>query len=204
MKAALGDVSEEATVSPDYSVVHLGATLKARRLGRFTVEELSARSGVSAGLISQIERGIGNPSFVTLVRLAQALDVPLAELFVGARQHENRILVRRNERLRMELPADGTLQELLVPDVDRKLAMIQMSVPPRFSGEEIPHSHAGEEVVLLVSGSLRVTIGDQTFELEEGDALSYDASIPHWWSNLSDGKAIMLAASTPPSLGKAH
>ena len=204
MKAELREAGDEGEVSPDYSVVHLGATLKARRLGRFTVEELSARSGVSAGLISQIERGIGNPSFVTLVRLAHALDVPLAELFVGAREQENRILVRRTERLRMELPAEGIVQELLVPNVDRKLAMIQMSIPAGFRGEEIPHSHAGEEVVLLVTGSLRATVGDQSFELEEGDTLSYDASIPHWWSNLTDTSAVILAVSTPPSLGKAH
>jgi quercetin dioxygenase-like cupin family protein len=195
---------DAADANRDYWVDHLGATLKARRSGRFTVEELSARSGVSAGLISQIERGIGNPSFATLLRLANALDVPMADMFLGQSSHENKVLVRRDERLRMELPSDGIVQEMLVPNTDRKLGVLQMTIPPGFRGEDVPHSHPGEEVVLLVAGRLRATVGGQSFDLSEGDTLSYDAATPHWWTNESKKPAVILAISTPPSLGRVH
>lgn len=188
----------------DHWVNHLGATLRTRRSGRFTVEELSSRSGVSAGLISQIERGIGNPSFATLLRLANALDVPMADMFTGPSSHENKVLVRRAERLRMELPSDGIVQEMLVPNTDRKLGVLQMTIPPGFRGEDVPHSHPGEEVVLLLSGSLRATVGGQSFQLAEGDTLSYDAATPHWWTNATKKPAVILAISTPPSLGRVH
>lgn len=196
--------NDDVDAHRDQWVNHLGATLRARRSGRFTVEELSARSGVSAGLISQIERGIGNPSFATLLRLANALDVPMAEMFTGPASTENKILVRRNERLRMELPSDGISQEMLVPNTDRKLGVLQMTIPPGFRGEDVPHSHPGEEVVLLVSGSLQASVGGQTFDLREGDTLSYDASTPHWWTNQTKKPAVILAISTPPSLGRVH
>jgi quercetin dioxygenase-like cupin family protein len=195
---------EEDEVNRDYWVNHLGATLKARRTGRFTVEDLSTKSGVSAGLISQIERGIGNPSFATLLRLAHALDLPMADLFLGSNSHENKVLVRRADRLRMELPGDGIVQEMLVPNTDRKLGVLQMTIPPGFRGEDVPHSHPGEEVVLLVSGSLRATVGGQSFDLAEGDTMSYDAATPHWWSNTTRKPAVILAISTPPSLGRVH
>src|SRR5260221_5559880 len=128
----------------------------------------------------------------------------MAELFLGAKMPENRILVRKHERLRMELPADGITQELLVPTTDRKLGVVQMSIPPGFRGEDVPHSHPGEEVVLLLSGSLKTVVGGQTFELDEGDTLTYDASTPHWWSNESDASAVILAGSTPPSMRTVH
>jgi len=193
----------DAHADRDYWVSHLGSTLRARRQGRFTVEELSARSEVSAGLISQIERGIGNPSFGTLLRLAHALEIPLAELFLQSQTPENHVVVRRDQRLRMELPEQGIIQELLVPNTDRKLALVEMTIPVGFAAEEFV-SHAGEEVVLLVSGALRAHVGDRTYVLEAGDSLSYDASTPHSWTNESDQPAIILAASTPPSLGRAH
>ncbi|HEX6873504.1 MAG TPA: XRE family transcriptional regulator [Micromonosporaceae bacterium] len=204
MESGVPVETESPELDRDYWVNHLGATLKARRSGRYTVEDLAARSGVSAGLISQIERGIGNPSFATLLRLAHALDIPLAELFLGANAPENRILVRRSERLRMELPAEGIVQEQLVPNNDRKLGVVQMTIPPGFRGEDVPHSHPGEEVVLLVSGTLLATIGGQVFELGEGDTLTYDAATPHWWTNKTSKPAVILAISTPPSLGRAH
>lgn len=187
----------------DYWISHLGSTLRARRQGRFTVEELSARSEVSSGLISQIERGIGNPSFGTLLRLAHALEIPLAELFLQTQPPENHLVVRRDQRLRMELPQQGVVQELLVPNTDRKLALVEMTIPPGFHTDEYD-AHTGEEVVLLVSGVLKAHVGERDYVLNEGDSLSYDASTPHTWSNESDKPAVILAASTPPSLGRAH
>lgn len=194
------------TVSSDQDrwVNHIGSTLKAHRSGRFTVEELSKLSNVSVGLISQIERGIGNPSFATLLRLADALDIAMADLFISQDSSAHRMLVRRDERLRMEFSADGVMQEMLVPDTFRKIGAIQMTIPPGFRGEEAPHSHAGEEVVLLVSGSLEATVGGQEFTMHEGDSLSYDSTKSHWWSNICEEPAVLLAISTPPSLGSVH
>src|SRR6185437_8258476 len=60
-------------------VERLGRLIRSARGERYSLEALAARSGVSAGLLSQIERGIGNPSFQTL-RVAHALDIPVAEL----------------------------------------------------------------------------------------------------------------------------
>src|ERR1700748_2596001 len=61
----------------------LGRILRAARGDRYSLETLAERSGVSTGLLSQIERGIGNPSFQTLLRVAHALDIPVAALLAG-------------------------------------------------------------------------------------------------------------------------
>lgn len=187
----------------DFWISHLGAQLREHRTGRFTVEELAERAGVSAGLISQIERGIGNPSFATLLRLAKSLELPLASMFANPEPGSG-MLVRRADRRRIEIPSQGIIMELIVPDSERKLGVVNMTIPAHFDGSSVPHSHEGEECVLLVSGFLVATIAGTDYELQSGDSLTYDASLPHWWSNRTDSAAVMLAISTPPSLGKAH
>lgn len=198
------DTQEPDQLDSAFWVAQLGRMLKERRSGRFTVEELATRAGVSAGLISQIERGIGNPSFATLMRLSQALGLPVAAMFHGPNLDHNQIHVRRSERPRLEVPADGIVHEMLVPDTDRKLGLIQTTLPPGFSNEDLPYSHAGEEIVLLVSGKLDAMIGGARFELEVGDSLAYDAAVPHAWSNKTSKPVQILVASTPPSSGSAH
>ena len=71
----------EAADAP-ITMAALGAQLRSLRKTReLTLEQLAGRSGVSAGLLSQMERGQGNPSFNTLVQVAHALSVPVASLF---------------------------------------------------------------------------------------------------------------------------
>ncbi|GAA4478116.1 cupin domain-containing protein [Microbacterium panaciterrae] len=188
----------------DFWIAHLGSQLREQRSGRFTVEELAERAGVSAGLISQIERGIGNPSFATLLRLANSLGLPLASMFADPDPDGGQMLVHRADRRRIEIPSQGIIMELIVPDADRKLGVVNMTIPAHFDGATAPHSHEGEEVVLISAGRLVATVAGKEFELEAGDSLTYDASLPHWWSNRTGSAAVMLAISTPPSLGRAH
>jgi transcriptional regulator with XRE-family HTH domain len=197
-------VDDDDTLHRNLWITHLGAMLKEQRAGRFTVEELADRAGVSAGLISQIERGIGNPSFATLLRLANSLGVPLASMFTDPSETQNHMLVRRADRRRIEIPSQGIVMELIVPDADRKLGVINMTIPAHFDGAEVPHSHEGEECVVVQTGTLVASVGGQEFTLGEGDSLTYDATLPHWWSNHTDTAAVMVAISTPPSLGKSH
>ncbi len=186
-------------------VAYIGATIKASRAGRLTVDELAARAGVSAGLISQIERGIGNPSFETLMRLSSALDLPMAELFsVPSNPSQDDHVVRKNERRYIEVPRQGIAMEMLVPDVNRRLGVLTMVIPAHFEGSSIRSSHEGEECILILEGSMVATLGDQSYSLEEGDTITFDATIPHHWSNLTGTPATMLAISTPPSQGRTH
>ena len=160
----------EEGLDRDFWISHLGAQLREQRSGRFTVEELADRAGVSAGLISQIERGIGNPSFATLLRLANSLDLPLASMFADPDPGNEQMLVRRADRRRIEIPSQGIMMELIVPDAERKLGVVNMTIPARFDGSSVPHSHEGEEVVLINAGRLVATVAGRDFELEAGDS----------------------------------
>jgi transcriptional regulator with XRE-family HTH domain len=180
-------------------VVALGRVLRETRLNaRLSVETLAAAAGVSAGSISQLERGRGNPSFLTLRRLAAALQVPLGHFLQGP--ETGPMVVRADERKRLFLPTDhGLVYELLTPDLRGSLEVLRSQIPSGFDNRNRPFQHAGEECVHLLTGSLQVAIGARHYELAEGDSITYDSSVAHWWVNSSGATAVIIGAVTPPS-----
>ena len=98
-------------------------------MGRYTIESLAERTGLSAGTISQLERGLGNPSFGTLVRLSYALDISLRTMFNGAPGlEEQRMVVRQSDRHRLTVPGDGTVHEIVRAARDTRVP--QLTAPP--------------------------------------------------------------------------
>jgi transcriptional regulator with XRE-family HTH domain len=198
--------------------IRLGDVILSRRKGRFTVDELSEKAGVSSGLISQIERGKGNPSFKTMQRLAAALELPLGALFqddampssgpVGDSSDglypqsppgEQQMVVRKDARKKLLFPKESMAWELLTPDLNRSLEMLRAIVPADYDTREVPFVHDGEECVHIIRGKVEVHIGEQVFALDAGDSITYDATVPHWWRNRGGTEAEVISACTPPS-----
>jgi transcriptional regulator with XRE-family HTH domain len=180
-------------------VVVLGRVLRETRVAaQFSVEALAAAAGVSAGLISQLERGRGNPSFLTLRRLATALQVPLGHFLQGP--ETGQMVVRADRRKRLRLPTEpGLVYELLTPGLGGSLEVLRSQIPPGFDNRDDPFRHTGEECVHLLSGTLQIGIGGRRYELAEGDSITYDSSVPHYWVNAADSVAVIIGAVTPPS-----
>lgn len=187
------------TSEPAMDLTMLGRTLqKARKENELTVGELSKRAKVAAGLISQLERGRGNPSFQTLSRLAEALALPLGHFLQGSTE-PRQMVVRADQRKKLVLPEDHLVYELLTPGLRGSLEVLRTQVPAGWTNEDRPFAHPGEECVHLLSGSLQVTVGTEFFELGEGDSITYDCAVPHWWRNASAEVAVIIGSVTPPS-----
>lgn len=177
----------------------LGELLREARSGRFTIEELAQLASVSAGRISQIERGIANPSFETLWRLATALEVPIASLFPddGAEQG---LVVRTHERRRLEIPHDGLVYEMLTPDGQGSLEILLLSIPPGYDGAARKAlTHRGEKFFHVLTGTLLVGVGGRSITLEVGDSITFDASEPHFVANRGRDTVRIQIVVTPPS-----
>lgn len=191
--------ASEARPADDPAVL-LGAAIRAARSDSTTVNELAKQAGISAGLLSQIERGIGNPSYRTLHKLADALGIRIGDLLEAASPVDDSArIVRREQRTRIQFGSEGLVYELLTPNLRGRLEMLQTSIPPGFSNEANPFVHAGEECVLLVDGELTVDVDGERDVLSVGDAITIDASRPHWWHNHTDHPALIVGAVTPPT-----
>jgi transcriptional regulator with XRE-family HTH domain len=193
----MSDGAQDGLGSGD--VVRLGQVLRqTRATAQLSVEALAAAAGVSAGSISQLERGRGNPSFLTLRRLAAALDVPLGHFLQGP--DSGQMVVRADRRKRLQLPTEpGLVYELLTPGLGGSLEVLRSQIPPGFDNRDQPFKHAGEECVHLLSGAMLIGIGGRRYELDEGDSITYDSSVPHYWVNAADAVAVIIGAVTPPS-----
>lgn len=189
----------EPAAPPDElaALVGIGALIRRTRDDHgYTLEQLATRARVSPGLLSQVERGIGNPSFRSLHKVAGALGLRVADLMTDG-DGERKILVREADRRILEV---GKLSyELLTPDLRGKLEVLVTTLPPGFTNAEHPFNHEGEECVVVLAGAVQVTVGDQSFELEEGDAVTYDPAVNHWWHNHAEAPARVLGVVTPPS-----
>ena len=118
----------------------------------------------------------------------------------GARQQTAARVVRRHQRKLLQLGENGLAWQLLTPNLQAKLEVLKTTVPPGFSNEEAPFQHEGEECVYLVSGdSLQITVDDELFTLEEGDAITYDSGKSHWYHNPTETDAVVIGVVTPPS-----
>lgn len=184
-------------------VAAIGENLhRERRRQHLSVQALSQRAGVSFGLISELERGLGNPSVLSLHRLAEALGVPVHKLL--AEPDGDAMVVRASERHAMpsypdadEDPTRLVRRTLLTPRAQSTVQLIRSELPPGFSNERTPFRHVGTEAVIVESGVLIVQHGDRTVQLHEGDTMEYRCSTTHWWANGLDGTTVVLGAVSP-------
>jgi transcriptional regulator with XRE-family HTH domain len=191
---------EEAGVSLATEVIRsLGERLRDARAGRFTIEELAARSNISTGRISQIERGVANPSFETLWRLTTALGVPIRALFPDGSSDKQQV-VRMKERRRLEIPHDGLVYEMLTPNGNGALEILFLDIPSGYDGSMWrPLSHNGEKFIHVRAGELVVRVAENEWTLKEGDSITFDANEPHFVRNKGKVAAQLLLVITPPS-----
>lgn len=194
--------SKEASAQAAALSEVLGRRIRKLRIDRsLTLDEVAARSGCSVGSLSQIERGIGNPSFNTLVKISHALDISVGRLLDAASTHDP--VVRLDERRRLEGTAatveNGTTYELLTPNLDGALEVLYMEIPPGASTEATPFTHRGEEVGFILEGVHEVHLDGVTHVLHEGDAISYRSTIPHWYRNPGPATVRAIWIITPPT-----
>jgi transcriptional regulator with XRE-family HTH domain len=159
----------------------LGTKIRALRSeANLTINALAGGAGVSPSLISQVERGLAEPSLASLRRIAKFLGVPVAALFVGGDENPSdssnkrgeRLVVRANARKLLKAPDSEMTYELLLPDLaNRRVEIVQFEFPP---GSRIPDDaahHPGEESTIIVSGQIVATHDGEEFVLDAGDDL---------------------------------
>jgi transcriptional regulator with XRE-family HTH domain len=182
-----------AGAGPDYS--QIGAHLRTRRQQlRLSLRELAERLGVSASLISQIERGRANPSVSTLYALVAELDVSLDDLLFSDGRFAPRSsdkgaspIQRGHDRQHIRL-ASGVIWERLTTRAEPGVEFLYViyEVGGASSPDDSYQRHAGHEWGYVVSGVLQVTIGFEAHVLESGDSISFDSTTPHRLANIGD------------------
>lgn len=184
------DGDETASAAP------VGERLRALRKARgIPARLLAERLGISPSAVSQIERGVMNPSVSRLIEIADALDVPLTSVFDDAATVSTAPafgLRRADHDTTVEIEGGVTFRRISpvpTPGVD----YFESTYPPGTTahGASGLFRHEGYEVGTVVAGELTVDFDDERVILRAGDAISYPCSRPHRLHN--DGEVAVVA-----------
>jgi transcriptional regulator with XRE-family HTH domain len=191
----------EIRASDMHEASHIGPRLRAQRerLG-LSLRELARRIGVSASLISQIERDKVNPSVGTLYSLVRELGLDMSDLFsssapplavVAAVPDAVRApLVTPDERAVIRLDS-GVTWERLTATADTSVEFLRVIYDA--GSESCPEDsllrHGGKEYGFVTGGRLGVQVGFESYELHPGDSISFDSSSPHRLWTIGDKPA---------------
>jgi transcriptional regulator with XRE-family HTH domain len=168
-----------------------------RRKSGLTLQTLSTQAGISVGFLSQVERDKATPSLGTLAALATALGVGIDYFIATPRAADS--VTRAVERPRFAI-ADSSLQyERISTQLPAgTLTSLIIHIPRGYSSEIT--SHTGEELILVLDGTVRQTLGDSVMVLGPGDSLHFMGDTPHSFANVGDGPARLLWTGTAPRL----
>jgi transcriptional regulator with XRE-family HTH domain len=176
--------------------MQLGRKIRDLRLRRgLTVQQLADATGLSKGFISQVENSRTSPSLATLQDLARSLQTSVAYLVVEEEQAPH--VVRRDDRPSLQIGGSPSRIEVLSAQPKRNLELLMAELPPGIAAGDKRHFHHGEEIVLCLEGTVKLTCGEHVVELEQGDACHYDGRVPHAMENTGAGPARVLVAMTP-------
>jgi transcriptional regulator with XRE-family HTH domain len=147
-------------------------------------------------LISEIERGLGNPSLLSLIKISRALELPLAALFEPPEATEV-VVIRRDERRTLGVPRENHVIQLVSP-LQRSFAMTRTVFPAGYPGSGGPYSRDAEVLYHVLAGAIALQIGDDKYELGQGDSVFFDARRPSIITNPFATVAEVISCIAPP------
>ncbi|MFJ8472411.1 helix-turn-helix domain-containing protein [Kitasatospora sp. NPDC094011] len=161
----------------------LAANLKRIRAQRgLSLSELSRRAGIGKATLSQLESGAGNPTLETVLGLSRVLGVPISDLVEGQPSGEVTVVRAADAEVLSGRGVDlRPLRRIETGDVVFEVYDQQV----RTDGTQISGGHTGTEHTIVQSGRLRVRAGRCEVELDPGDYIGFDASLPHSYTALS-------------------
>ena len=163
----------------------------------FTLEIMASKTGLSKGLLSQVERGISQPSLDSLWKITKALESPIIHFFEDIDQKQVHV-TRKQKRRQLVFPESTGTYSLLSMGGSAKLGMLEVRLQP---GEMVIDKFVqseGEECFTVITGSVTARFNDEEHLLEAGDSISFDSTKNHVIENAGDEEAVLIWSVTPP------
>jgi transcriptional regulator with XRE-family HTH domain len=182
--------------SLDAAQARIGPQLRAARLAaRMTMAEVAAKSGLTKGFVSKIERDLANVSVASLMRLCEALGISVGTLFRADRGE----VVRNGAYPPINFGGSRMREYLLTPAGEKRVQAILSDIEPGGGSGAEPYSlPADVEFVFVLGGRLHIEVAGEQLVLAEGDAFTFPGSAEHTFRVLPGaGRARVLWVFSP-------
>lgn len=177
--------------------LQIGVKIKnLRNANGLTQQDLADRTELTKGYISQLERGLAAPSVSTLLDIIECLGSNAADFF---KETEEEVVVFRDEDYFEKIDDAGNSVEWLVPTAQKNMMEpIRMVLKPgECTAEDKPHE--GEEFGYVISGKLRLHLGDRIYKVGSGESFYFKSDRRHFVEAVGKKPTKFLWVSTPPS-----
>jgi transcriptional regulator with XRE-family HTH domain len=197
-RTGAGQTKAVEAIAEEDSDHRLGETIRLmRQRAGLSIQEVSRKTGLSTGMISQVERALATPSVRTLRLLSIALNVPISYFF---EEHQTdtpaRYIVRKNDRRLLRLTASGVVKEALTPNEKGQMELYELTLNPGGSSGTDFFRHVGEKAGYILSGKLRLWLNHEAHVLEAGDSFRFPSTVPHMFDNPSQAVARVIWVTT--------
>jgi transcriptional regulator with XRE-family HTH domain len=159
-----------------------------RKRRELSLDQLSHATGVSRAALSQIETRKTNPTIGVLWKIASGLGVPFSDL-IGESRVALSVLRRADTQVLRSTDRKFESRPLVPAAGVNEIEMYELSLAARSRHTSDPHGPGTKELVVVLSGALRMTVGDHTDELAAGDSVVFDANLPHVYENPGSSEA---------------
>jgi transcriptional regulator with XRE-family HTH domain len=191
------------TISAGLGKYAIGSKLRRLRLRKsMGLVELGKHTGLSAALLSKLERDVMHPTLPTLLRIAMVFSVGL-EYFFNSEPRPVLAIVRRKDRLRFPDSPDARqpafyFESLDFPVPNRALSSYFAEFEAVDEESVRTHQHPGIELLYVLSGRLELRAGEDTHTLVEGDSIYFDSSVAHGYRRLGTKRTAALVVTLSP------
>lgn len=168
-----------------------------RKLKGLSILQLSEISGVSTGLISQIERDLVVPTVVSIWRIAKALDTNIGFFFEDIEKKTDVVIKKGQHKLMITNNGNSVYQILSPDDSNHMIEFVKITLKGGQIYEKEELFHEGEECGYVLEGTLTLRLNGQNYEINKGDSVYFESSIPHKYMNLQKEDCISIWAMTP-------
>ncbi|MCH7898303.1 MAG: cupin domain-containing protein [Proteobacteria bacterium] len=160
--------------------------------------QLARQSGVANATISQIEAGKLNPTVSMLKKVLDGFPISLSEFFSGEFEADEQVFFRAEELTEIG-DGDVSFMQVGVNLNNKTVQLLKECYQPGAGTGRHALTHAGEECGIILSGRLRVTVGDHVAILRAGDAYYFNSNQPHNFHNPGNEPCELISACSPPT-----
>lgn len=189
--------AENAHLSIDLPAI-VGRNLRRLRVRQgHSLERLAKQSGVSRAMLGQIETGKSAPTIGLLWKVATALGVPFARLIATDEAHHPRVFRRTDAKLLASSHGQFTSRALFPYDGERQVEFYELRLAPLHREDAEAHAPGTRENLVVAKGAVEIIAGlERPVVLTEGDAILFDADVPHSYRNLGTEEALLFLVMT--------
>jgi transcriptional regulator with XRE-family HTH domain len=165
------------------------------RLG-LSLERFAQKSGVSRAMLGQIENGRSVPTIGVVWKVAKALDVPFSSLLTGRETRGTTVLRARHAKVLTSRDGSFVSRALFPYEGERKVEFYELVLAAYRQEDAEAHAPGTTENLVVSQGEVEITVGAERHRLGAGDAILFEADVPHSYRNPGADKAVMYLVMT--------